>query len=160
MATALLPYVVNGCGPTISELLGLLTQSHDSFACFARCMACENVLPHFSQAKGFCPIWVRTWLFSVVAPTNVREQKPHLKGRSVVWDTTCARSSEELLNVLLHCPHWKGLVGWEGQTCICKATRWVKVVWHCWHCQEVSSLTGLVGLGTFPLPRLLVLLSK
>lgn len=122
-------------------------------------MACENVIPHFSQLKGFCPIWVRTWLFSVVAPTNVREQNPHLKGRSVVWETTCARRSEELVKVLLHCPHWKGLVGWQGQTCICNATRWVNVLWHCWHRHEVSSLTGLAGLGTLLLPRLLTSLS-
>ena len=122
-------------------------------------MACENVIPHFSQVKGFCPICVRTWLFSVVAPTNVREQNPHLNGRSVVWETTCARKSEELVNVLLHCPHWKGLVGWHGHTCICNAIRWVKVLWHCWHRHEVSSLTGLVGLGTLLLLRLLTSLS-
>ena len=122
-------------------------------------MACENVIPHFSQLKGFCPIWVRTWLFSVVAPTKVREQNPHLKGRSVVWETTCARRSEELVKVSLHCPHWKGLFGWHGHTCICNATRWVNVLWHCWHRHEVSSLTGLVGLGAVLLPRLLTSLS-
>lgn len=137
--------LVNGWGITGSIPLEPLLNSH---ACLARCIACENAFPHFSQLKGFCPMCVRTWLFSVVAPTNVREQKPHLKGRSVVWETTCVRSSEELLNVLPHCPHWKGLVGWLWHTCICRATRWVKVLWHCWHCQEVNSLSWKWELGS------------
>lgn len=123
-------------------------------------MACENVLPHLSHLKGFCPMWARTWLFSVVAPTNVREQKPHLNGRSALCDATCVRSSEELLNVLLHCPHWKGLVGGEEHACICRATRWVKVLWHCWHFHEVNSLTVLWGACTKLLKELLELRSE
>lgn len=100
------------------------------------------------------------WLFSVVAPTKAREQKPHLNGFSLECEMTCARRCEGLEKDKLHCPHWYGLAGWHGHTCSCNATRWGKVLWHCWQRHEVISPTGgLLATGTRLFPGSLTSLS-
>ena len=104
--------------------------------------AWEKLLPHFSHVNGFCPVWVRTWLFSVVAPANVREQKPHLNGRSLLWVTTWARSFVGSANDKLQWPHWNGLFAWLGHTWSLSAERCVNRSWHWPHFQTPISLSS------------------
>ena len=147
----------------IDEGETLPLHSRGFLVCLANSPGCENVLPHFSQPKGFCPIWDLMWLFSVVAPTNAREQKPHLNGFSLECEMTCARRSEELEKAKLHCPHWYGLAGWHGHMCSCSATRWEKVLWHCWQRHDVISPRGGLfanGTGLHVFPGSLMSLSK
>ena len=143
----------------IGEKRTLALHSGGLLACLAKSPAWEKVLPHFSQPKGFRPMCDRMWLFRVVAPANARKQKPHLNGFSLECEITCARSWEELEKETLHCPQLKGLLGWLGHTCICKASRCAKVLWHCWHRHEASSPTGLFAIGTWLLPPSLTSLS-
>lgn len=101
--------------------------------CLAKWLACEKGLLHFSQLNGFSPVWVRMWLFNVVAPENVREQKPHLYSLSLICKSTWLLKSDGVANERVHCPHWYGFSGdWE-HSCIWSDTRWVNVFKHCRH---------------------------
>ena len=89
------------------------------------------------------------WLLSVVAPANVRAQKPHRYGLSLTCVSTCIRSCSGLAKEHVQCPHWYGLSGCWGQTCICNVTRWVNVFKHCLQRHEVLKslvMFGLVGM--------------
>ena len=109
------------------------TQSPGTRWCLAKWLACENVLWHFSQLNGFSPVWVRMWLFKVVAPEKEREQNPHLNNFSLVCVSTWLLSSDGVPYESVHWPHWYGLSGVWEHSCIWRRTRWVKVFKHCRH---------------------------
>lgn len=117
------------------------------------CDAWENDLEHFSQTKGFCPVCVLIWLFSVVEPANERPQKPHLNGLSLLCVTTCVRNSVGWEKDWEQCPHWYGFSGKRGHTWICSNERWVKLLKHWPHLQTPDSRIPVSSRGLLrPLP--------
>lgn len=126
-------------------LLPQITYTHSPGTrwCLAKWLACENVLLHFSHRNGFSPVCVRMWLFKVVAPENVREQKPHLKNLSFECNSTWLLNSEGVANDNLHCPHWYGFSGGWEHSCIWSETRWVNVLKHWRHLHIPKSSMGV-----------------
>ena len=130
--------------------------------CLARCVGWANVLPHLSQPNGFSPVWVRIWLFSVVAPEKEREQKPHLNGFSPECLPTWTRKSVGFVKDSAQWPHLYGFTGLLGHTWTWSKTLCVKVLLHCPHCHMLKSSIELHFVVSFwgpgsssPLRRLL-----
>lgn len=101
-----LPHYVN-----FLSLFTSFRHSSGHFWCLLSWVDWENVLWHLSHLNGFSPVWVRMWLFRVVAPAKERPQKPHLNGFSLMWITTCSLSSAGPGNEEGQCPHWYGRSG-------------------------------------------------